>query len=99
MDGWFWMMVTFVVGYLLGRNSMAGKAAAGPTAAAKGRPVGELSARGRAAVEAALHRGHKIEAVKAVREETGAGLKEAKAFVDAFAAKRAERRKGDPIER
>jgi len=43
-------------------------------------PAGALSAN----VIEALRRGHKIEAVRLVREQTGMGLKEAKDAVDAY---------------
>ena len=43
-------------------------------------PAGALSAN----VIEALRRGHKIEAIKLVREQTGMGLKEAKDAVDAY---------------
>lgn len=62
-------------------------------------PVAEadLSETAKARVDEALARGAKIEAIKIVREDTGAGLKAAKLFVDARAG--ASRRSGDPIER
>jgi hypothetical protein len=43
-------------------------------------PAGALSSN----VIEALRRGHKIEAIKLVREQTGMGLKEAKDAVDAY---------------
>ncbi|MCM8557772.1 hypothetical protein [Sphingomicrobium sediminis] len=95
MDGFFWVMLAGFMGFVLGRKSMEnellGKAEGPP------REPGTLSDRARVAMEDAIRRGSTIEAIKIVRTDTGAGLKESKAFVDAFAAKRAEGRKGDPI--
>ena len=93
MDNFFWVMVALAVGYVLGRNSVLRMDGETRTPM----PVGELPAEAKGRMEDALRRGDKIDAIRIVRTATGAGLKESKAFVDAFAAKRAERRKGDPI--
>lgn len=62
-------------------------------------PVAEtdLSEAAKARVDEALARGAKIEAIKIVREDTGAGLKAAKLFVDARGG--GAKRRGDPIDR
>lgn len=93
MDGFFWTIMAFVIGYLLGRNSVTEPQARGERVA-----PGDLSGAAKLEMEQAIRRGNKIEAIRIVREDTGAGLKESKAFVDAFADKRLSRRPGDPIE-
>jgi hypothetical protein len=45
-----------------------------------------LTDEARQAVDRQLRSGHKIAAIKRVREETGAGLKEAKEAVEAYAS-------------
>lgn len=58
--------------------------AATPPSASDGLPSHHLVSNAEAAIRAILAAGHKIEAIKRVREETGLGLKEAKDLVEAM---------------
>lgn len=94
-DYTIWLVLAaLLVGYVLGRAT--GRRVPRPSPRAV--PPGQLSDRAKLGLDEALRRGERIDAIRVVREDTGCGLKEAKAFVDAYAAKKSERRPGDPIE-
>lgn len=83
------LFVVFALGFLMGRRSHDG---------GNIEPLDEnrLSSAALSRIDAAIARGQKIEAIRIAREDCGAGLAEAKMFVD---AREAAHRKGDPIER
>ena len=95
-DQVIWLLLVGWLAYQFGRWKGAHER---PDAPQPKRPPGELSPAAKRRMEEAIHRGATIEAIRIVRDDTGSGLKEAKAFVQSFGARRAERRPGDPIER
>ena len=80
---WPWLAAMFAAGYVLGRITSGG---GGPTAeerrAAAVTTIGRLSAQTRAQADAFLRDGKLIEAIKAIREETGLGLRDSKDIAD-----------------
>lgn len=74
------LAVLYVVGMVLRQRP--------PAPAIRFTEVGELSDEWRQRIDDALARGKKIEAIKAYREATRAGLADAKAAVETYAWKR-----------
>ncbi|WP_265587156.1 ribosomal L7/L12 family protein [Sphingomicrobium arenosum] len=95
----FLMLASVVLGFYLGRRSMVAGDPAGVDRTAPARIPGDITPAARRTMEEQLRRGETIGAIRTVRIDTGCGLKEAKAFVDAYDARRKAPRPGDPIER
>ena len=87
----WWIVGAFFLGHILGRIRRGGGRLPTPTFSDDAVPPDTLRA-----VDEALARGRKIEAIKLLREGTGTSLYDAKAFIEARGMP--VRRKGDPIE-
>lgn len=74
-------LALFALGWFVGRSSSR-RALSGRSAPM--RSFTELGPAIRAEIESAIAQGHKIEAIKLLREATGMGLKESKEAVEAM---------------
>ncbi|MBW0144228.1 ribosomal protein L7/L12 [Sphingomicrobium clamense] len=86
-------LITLAIGFAAGYFYASAR---GNAASVEPLDEARVSADAMSRIDAAIERGEKIEAIKIARKDTGAGLAEAKKFVDARSAKL---RPGDPIER
>ena len=77
----FGVFTAFVLGWITGRSTAAARSLSRPSSA---RTLASLGPAIRTEIEAAIASGHKIEAIKLLREATGMGLKESKETIEAM---------------
>ncbi len=71
-----WTGVVFLSGYLLGSRRRT------ELAEPLEFDLASISPEARAQIEQALQQGHKIDAIRTLRQDTGLGLKDAKSIID-----------------
>lgn len=84
---WVWVVIALAVGFILGKASPTREAREAARAAA-GVNLTRLSSEARARAEAALDQRKMIEAVKIIREDLGADLRDSKLVADLIVSQR-----------